>query len=359
MPDIKIKPKGNIKTLKKDKLGTQKLKSNLIDIKEKLNEFNIDNNSGEEYAGRRIQNNISYATRRGIERLDKIGKKSIHRTKNNLIKIKNKDVILNSEHKNNIKLIRKKIKTTKHVFKNNKVAKKENLKNFQKMSKASGKLIQHTLKGAKIVVKSTIKVMQSIVETTKAIFSLIAAGGWIAIAIILIISLIAGFTSIMFNSNGDIDNSNIPNSEIILVAKAQLGNIGGEKFWRWYGFDTRVEWCAIFISWCANECGYIDKEIIPKFSVCSDGINWFKRKKQWQDRSEDYYPIIGDIIFFDWKDENGDIDGVSDHVGIITRVDIVNKTIYTIEGNANDECAEKIYSLDDIQIMGYGTSRYE
>ena len=30
------------------------------------------------------------------------------------------------------------------------------------------------------------------------------------------------------------------------------------------------------MSWCANECGYIDKGIIPKFAVCTDGITWFK-----------------------------------------------------------------------------------
>lgn len=359
MPDIKIKPKENIKTLEKDKTGTLKLKCNLIDIKETLNEFNIEYNSGEDYAGRRIQNKISNGIIKGIEKLDKIGKKSIFRTKNNLIKIKNKDVISKTENKDNIKLIKKKIKITKHIFKNNKIVKKENLNNFQRMSRLSVKLMNQTLRGTKIVVKSTIKITKSIVETTKAIFSLIVAGGWIAIAIILIISLIAGFTSIMFNSNGDIDSSNIPNNEIILVAKAQLGNIGGDKFWRWYEFDTRVEWCAIFVSWCANKCGYIDKGIIPKFSVCSDGINWFKDKKQWQDRSENYYPIIGDIIFFDWIDEKGNTDGVSDHVGIITRVDITNKTIYTIEGNADDECVEKIYSFDDVEVMGYGTPKYE
>ena len=143
------------------------------------------------------------------------------------------------------------------------------------------------------------------------------------------------------------------------MAKAQVGNDGGEKFWKWYGFDSRVEWCACYVSWCANECGYIDKGIIPKFSACVDGISWFKEHNEWQDRGESYYPIVGDIIFFDWKDEEGNQDGISDHVGIVARTDIENKTIYTIEGNTSDKCAERMYSFDDAQVMGYGTPKYE
>ena len=54
-----------------------------------------------------------------------------------------------------------------------------------------------------------------------------------------------------------------PNHQLVEVAKAQLGNVGGEPYWSWYGFQGRVEWCACFVSWCANECGYIDKGIIP------------------------------------------------------------------------------------------------
>ena len=74
---------------------------------------------------------------------------------------------------------------------------------------------------------------------------------------------------------------------------------------------------------------------------------------------ESYYPIIGDIIFFDWYDENGNQDGTSDHVGIVTRTDITNRNIYTIEGNTSNKCAERMYSFDDVQVMGYGSPKYE
>ena len=60
----------------------------------------------------------------------------------------------------------------------------------------------------------------------------IIAGGWVAVVIILVIALIGEFIAAIFNSNGDTDYDTlqIPNSEIILVAKAQIGNEGEDKF---------------------------------------------------------------------------------------------------------------------------------
>ena len=52
--------------------------------------------------------------------------------------------------------------------------------------------------------------------------------------------------------------------EIVAVALSQLGNVGGRPYWSWYGFESRVDWCACFVSWCANECGYLDTGVIPK-----------------------------------------------------------------------------------------------
>lgn len=129
---------------------------------------------------------------------------------------------------------------------------------------------QLTIKAVKVTVKATIATVKAIIAATKAIISAIVAGGWVAVVIILVIALIGGFVAAIFNSDGDADydTSQIPNSEIVLVAKAQIGNEGGDKFWKWYGFEEHVHWCACFVSWCANECGYIDKGIIPKFAGC-------------------------------------------------------------------------------------------
>lgn len=72
---------------------------------------------------------------------------------------------------------------------------------------------------------------------------------------------------------------------IVEIALTQEGNIGGLPYWSWYGFDSRVEWYACFISWCANEVGYIDNGLIPKFSGCVQGEQWFKDRNQWFDKT--------------------------------------------------------------------------
>ena len=137
----------------------------------------------------------------------------------------------------------------------------------------------------------------------------------------------------------------IGDATMLAVADTQIGNIGGEPYWSWYGFTERVEWCACFVSWCAEQCGYIDAGVMPRFSLCEDGMNWFKQSRQWRDSS--YIPAPGDIIFFNW-DENPD----SDHVGIVERVE--GGYVYTIEGNTNDSVARRRYRLNKEQIVGYG-----
>ena len=141
--------------------------------------------------------------------------------------------------------------------------------------------------------------------------------------------------------------------EIVTVALSQVGNIGGDPYWSWYGFGSRVEWCACFVSWCANECGYIEAGVIPKFAACtSQGVPWFQERGLWQDNS--YEPRPGDIIFFDWDD--GGQDGQSDHVGIVEKVE--NGRVYTIEGNSGDSVRQNSYPIGYYEIYGYGTPAY-
>lgn len=144
--------------------------------------------------------------------------------------------------------------------------------------------------------------------------------------------------------------------EIVTVALSQIGNVGGEPYWSWYGFNSRVEWCACFVSWCANECGYIDAGVIPKFAGCVWGVEWFRDRGLWQDRN--YEPRPGDIIFFDWdnKGSSGPQDGESDHVGIVEKVE--NGIVYTVEGNSGDSCRENHYAIGYYEILGYGVPQY-
>ena len=133
------------------------------------------------------------------------------------------------------------------------------------------------------------------------------------------------------------------NTAVVDLAKRQVGNVGGRPFWSWYGFNSRVEWCACFVSWCYNQAGKSE----PRFAGCqSQGVPWFQSRGQWGARGyENIAP--GDAIFFDW-----DGDGSADHVGLVIGTD--GERVYTVEGNSGDACKIKSYPVNYSCIKGYG-----
>lgn len=150
-----------------------------------------------------------------------------------------------------------------------------------------------------------------------------------------------------YYSGGSLFAGLFGSQQIVSVAMGQIGNSGGQKFWSWYGFDSHVEWCACFVSWCADQSGLIESGKVPKFSLCSSGVTWFQGKNKWQ--SGGTTPSAGMIIFFDW-----DHDGTSDHVGIVEKYE--GGRVYTIEGNSSDQVRQRNYAVDYEAIMGYGRS---
>lgn len=131
------------------------------------------------------------------------------------------------------------------------------------------------------------------------------------------------------------------NSRIVEIAKRQIGNIGGRKYWEWYSFDNRVEWCA-------EQSGDLNITV-PRFSGVDYGMEWYKEKGNW--RYSNYIPSSGDIIFFDC-----DYDNDPDDEGIVEKVGW--NYVYTIEENSNDRCRNKKYSLGYKSILGYGINNY-
>lgn len=133
------------------------------------------------------------------------------------------------------------------------------------------------------------------------------------------------------------------NPELVELAKRQVGNVGGQPYWSWYGFNSRVEWCACFVSWCYGQMGLSE----PRFAACqSQGIPWFQSHGQWGARGYDNL-APGDAIFFDW-----DLDGRADHVGIVIGTD--GSRVYTVEGNSGDACKIRSYDVNYECIKGYG-----
>lgn len=134
--------------------------------------------------------------------------------------------------------------------------------------------------------------------------------------------------------------------DLVAVALSQVGN-GGSAYWSWYGFSSRVEWCAIFVSWCAEQCGYLNAGVMPKFAGCGAGVNWFQVRGQWLPGNET--PRPGMVIFFKWYGSDASI---ADHVGIVERVE--NGRVYTIEGNSGDLVRQNSYPIGYGEILGYG-----
>ena len=133
------------------------------------------------------------------------------------------------------------------------------------------------------------------------------------------------------------------NPELVELSKRQVGNVGGQPYWSWYGFNSRVEWCACFVSWCYGQMGLSE----PRFAGCqSQGIPWFQSHGQWGARGYDNL-APGDAIFFDW-----DLDGSADHVGIVIGTD--GSRVYTVEGNSGDACKIRSYDVNYECIKGYG-----
>ena len=140
-----------------------------------------------------------------------------------------------------------------------------------------------------------------------------------------------------------VNGSRPGNQAVVDLAKSQVGNVGGYPYWSWYGFGSRVEWCACFVSWCYGQMGLSE----PRFAACqSQGIPWFQSHGQWGARGYDNL-APGDAIFFDW-----DLDGSADHVGIVIGTD--GSRVYTVEGNSGDTCKIKSYDLNYECIKGYG-----
>ena len=565
MADIKTRDvvKGTIKKIDKAAIAADRMRSAYVQTKEKAEHTtHPDEHNAEEYASDRVEGGVDRITHEAAHQFDKQGRKGLEETKRNVSKAKdgvqrfrekraaesmkrqtvrtsgNKTIkaveqtektikqsagsagkkTIKTAGKGTAKAAQRSVKTTKTAIKTTQQAAKAAQKTAQATVKASQKAAQAakaaakaTVAGVKAAVKATIAAVKAIIAATKALVAAIAAGGWVAVMMILVVVLL-GCALALFggNSGGDYqavsaeveaytpyirqyaeeygigeyvelikavmmqesggkgtdpmqcsecgynttggyiqdpilsinwgihtlaDSMNLAGVEspidmehirlalqgynygpgyiywairryggydvtnalefsenmkaqlgtsvygdpqyvyhvlryypygralnrigdqtIVEVAASQLGNVGGEPYWSWYGFESRVSWCACFVSWCADQCGYIDAGIIPKFSGCVTGVNWFRGQNRWLEGSVE--PNPGMIIFFDWdnKGGSGPQDGLADHVGIVQSVE--NGIVYTIEGNSGDSCRQNQYPVGHYEILGYGVIAY-
>lgn len=144
-----------------------------------------------------------------------------------------------------------------------------------------------------------------------------------------------------------VNGSRAGNQAIIDLALSQVGQVGGQPYWSWYGYSTRVEWCACFVSWCMNKTGHSE----VKYSSCQyGGVPYFQGQGRWANGGFSDL-AAGDVIFFDWE-----LDGQANHTGLVIGTD--GTYVYTVEGNSGDACRMKKYELGSSVVMGYGLMNY-
>ena len=138
---------------------------------------------------------------------------------------------------------------------------------------------------------------------------------------------------------------------LINIAVNEKGYRGGEKYWRWYGFNRHAAWCACFVSWCSDRAGLIAEGRVPRYALCANGLKWFRNRKRFISARE--LGSAGMIIFYDRRKGEGlGQDGISDHTGIVTGGD--REFIYTVEGNWGDKVTLRKVRMDDPAVMGFG-----
>lgn len=133
------------------------------------------------------------------------------------------------------------------------------------------------------------------------------------------------------------------------IARAEVeegSHYGGHKYWSWFGFSSRVEWCACFASYCMNKAGLLTEEAGGGHKTAMAETQWYKDRGHFLPGGNT--PSSGMLIFFDWGG-----DGIPDHIGIV--IDVNNGTVYTAEGNHSDSTAFCEYSIGYSCIYGYGT----
>lgn len=169
---------------------------------------------------------------------------------------------------------------------------------------------------------------------------------------VLVTTVIALLTSIF--SAVDTTYAYGTGESIVAVAIGEIGyheGAGNQTKYGEYTGTNGLSWCHAFVSWCANECGFVDMGIFPKTASCETGRQWFISHQEYQVSDGSYEPQPGDIIYFDY-----DHVGVSHHVGIVEYTE--NGVVHTIEGNKNDQVMRAHYDLTYAGIMGYGQPAY-
>lgn len=135
--------------------------------------------------------------------------------------------------------------------------------------------------------------------------------------------------------------------DVINLANAQGAEVGGKKYWSWWGYTSRVAWCQIWVSWIMAHAG-VPESVYGKYENCQYAISQMQQKGIWHARG--YRPQPGDVCYYDWDG------GGADHVGIVVTVNGDSVTVR--EGNKNDRVDNRVIAYNNSQVVGYASPKY-
>ena len=174
---------------------------------------------------------------------------------------------------------------------------------------------------------------------------------------VMLTSLTVTMQAVVDASGGQGDNNGTVCTQIVEAAQNELNDadktVGGYRYKNWYGMDAN--WCAMFVSYCADKCGFIEKGIMPKTASVAASKQWYINNNLYHDAASGYVPKAGDIIIFG--------NGMS-HTGIVTGYNPETKKLTTIEGNSGRSSTTPYHKGSHVKehtyskIAGYGTPQY-
>lgn len=184
-----------------------------------------------------------------------------------------------------------------------------------------------------------------------------------------------GFPPYNFTYSGGEDIVAVAIHESLLTdGSNQEDSRGSNKYIRAYsGYDWNPEWCAIFVWWCANQCGLAGTRTDPNRTPdgdpatfqyqasCTSAHKYFVGTMGFAETDVlstkpmggfiDVFP--GDILLFRAINEDGTINwSAFGHIGIV--VEVTENSIITVEGNSSNKVMMRHYYSTSGKSFLYG-----
>ena len=173
---------------------------------------------------------------------------------------------------------------------------------------------------------------------------------------------IAGFKSCSYIDASEISVNAVNAGSSLCITKIAAGEVGyvdrgvdDTKYNDWFGLPNQP-WCAIFVSWCANQAN-VSTSVIPREATCAALRTFFlERGKYYSSRSQggSYTPKVGDLVF-----QNGSATSPW-HVGIVTEVG--STYVKFVDGNSAYPTYNGVtlqnYSLTDTSLVAFASPTY-